>query len=396
MPSEFDFIQRIRQQATRQASPAGDLVFGIGDDAAIWREQTGRETLITVDLLVEGVDFKLEYAPPRWLGHKTLAVSLSDIAAMGGAPKFALLTLAIPPHLKAQISNSSSELFWEEFFAGYFALAERHGVQLVGGDISSAPDRLTMDSIVIGQCAAGKAVRRDGAKAGDAIYVTGRLGASAAGLKLLLAGSRVDEGSLHRGGAEQAAGAPGEKNPSAAFSRSQRPRDEQVSEESRSDKELKQSAIRAHLRPTPRVELGRKLGQLGLANSMIDVSDGLAQDLAHICENSGICAILDFDAVPVAEEVELVAADNESAFDLAVSGGEDFELLLTAPPDAEGSLLELAAGCQLRLTRIGEVISVERASPTAAVRSLPARVLLRRDGGIKPLSIRGYDHFAAA
>src|SRR5205085_10474815 len=131
MPSEFDFIQRIRQQAAKQSSPAGDLVFGIGDDAAVWREQAGRETLITVDLLVEDVDFKLEYAPPRWLGHKALAVSLSDIAAMGGAPKFSLLTLAIPHRLKSQTSNPKSEIFWEEFFAGYFALAERHGVQLV-------------------------------------------------------------------------------------------------------------------------------------------------------------------------------------------------------------------------------------------------------------------------
>ncbi|HMX29717.1 MAG TPA: AIR synthase related protein, partial [Blastocatellia bacterium] len=97
MPGEFDFIQEIRRQAVQQARPAGDLVFGIGDDAAIWREQTGRETLVTVDLLVENVDFKLEYALPRWLGHKALAVSLSDIAAMGGAPKYSLLTLAIPP-----------------------------------------------------------------------------------------------------------------------------------------------------------------------------------------------------------------------------------------------------------------------------------------------------------
>jgi len=350
MPTEFDFIQHIRQQAAKQSALAGDLIFGIGDDAAIWREQAGRETLITVDLLVEDVDFKPEYAPPRWLGHKALAVSLSDIAAMGGAPKFSLLTLAIPDSLKSQISNPKSELFWEEFFAGYFALAEAHGVQLIGGDISSAPDRLTIDSVVIGQCASGKAVRRSGAKVGDAIYVTGLVGASGAGLKLLLEGERFEAGS----------------------------------QEKRPENDLKQSAIRAHLKPEPRVEIGRRLGEIGLATSMIDVSDGLAQDLQHLCEASGAGALLDFDAVPVAAEVALVTANANDGFELGVSGGEDFELLFTAHPKRESELFDLAASCQLRLTRIGEVI------PTDA----NAAVWLRRDGNVKPLSIRGFDHFA--
>lgn len=358
MPSEFDFIQQIRQQAAKQAQPAGDLVFGIGDDAAIWREQTGRETLVTVDLLVEDVDFKLEYALPRWLGHKALAVSLSDIAAMGGSPKFALLTLAIPPNLKSQT-------FWQEFFAGYFSLAEEHGVELIGGDISSAPDRLAIDSIVIGQCATGRAVRRTGAKAGDAIYVTGTLGASAAGLKLLLNGARV-----------------GDDVRSSAFRRltfaSEQPPEGGTTN-------AIQSAICAHLRPEPRVEFGQHLGNLGLANSMIDVSDGLAQDLAHICEDSGVSAVIDFDAVPVAEEVSLVAANSDEAFNLAVNGGEDFELLFTADPKNEAALMEIGANHRLRLTKIGEVISAGQSSS----------VLLRREGNVKPLLIRGFDHFAA-
>ncbi len=377
MPSEFDFIKRIRQQAATQSS-AGDLVLGIGDDAAIWREQAGRESLVTVDLLVEDVDFKLEYAPPRWLGHKTLAISLSDIAAMGGAPKFSLLTLAIPHNLKSQISNPKSEIFWEEFFAGYFALAEAHGVQLIGGDISSAPDRLTIDSIVIGQCQSGKAVRRDGAKVGDAIYVTGSLGASAAGLKFLLEGERVDEGLFHRRGAESTEEA----------QREEMQRKEEISALSLrlcgEDVFLKQSAMRAHLKPEPRVEFGKRLGELALASGMIDVSDGLAQDLRHICEASGVGAVLDFDAVPVAAEAKLVTANADSAFELAVSGGEDFELLFTAHRNDERALFDLAGSCEVRLTRIGEVIP---ANPAAAV-------WLRRAADVKPLSIRGYDHFA--
>lgn len=343
MPSEFDFIKEIQKKAAAQS--AADLVVGIGDDAAVWRERSGRESLITVDLLVEDVDFKLEYAAPRWLGHKALAVSLSDVAAMGAAPKFSLLTLSIPRNLESRIPNLKFETFWEEFFAGYFELATRHGVVLIGGDISSAPDRLAIDSIVIGHCAAGKAVRRNGAKAGDVIYVTGAVGASASGLKLSLNGEQVqaEQDSLH------------------------------------------QSALRAHLRPEPRVEFGRRLGDLGFATAMIDISDGLAQDLAHICENSGVAAIIDFEDVPVAGEVSLVTATDQEAFDFAVSGGEDFELLFTADQNSEAELMNLAADCQIRLTRIGEIVSSDDQSQPVAMRM--------RGREVKHLSIRGFDHF---
>jgi thiamine-monophosphate kinase len=339
MQSEFDFIKRIRDQAAKRK--ATDLVLGIGDDATILGERAGRETLVTVDVLVEDVDFKLDYAVPRWLGHKTLAVSLSDIAAMGGAPAFSLLTLAIPK--QSPISHSQSEIFWEAFFDGYFALADRHNVTLVGGDISSTPGGLAMDSVVIGHCSAGKAVRRSGARAGDGIYVTGALGASAAGLRFVLGGARVNEA-----------------DPSPA-----------------------QAAIRAHLRPAPRVEFGRRLGESGLAHSMIDVSDGLAQDLQHICEESRVAAVLDFDAVPVAEAVRLVTGDADAAFALAVSGGEDFELLLTADCANERALFELAARCALPLARIGSIENGAVAEP----------VRVSRGGELKPLLIRGFDHF---
>src|SRR5262249_4742185 len=239
MQSEFDFIKHIRDQAGKRQAP--DLVFGIGDEAAVLRQREARETLVTVDLLVEEVDFKLESAPPRWLGHKALAVSLSDIAAMGGEPAFSLLTLGIPKRF--QLSDPNSQIFsenrwdrlvtcptdshwFEEFFAGYFALAEKHSVALIGGAISSTPDRLTIDSIAIGHCQAGKSVRRAGAKIGDAIYLTGSVGAASAGLKLLLDGARVNE----------------------------------------NEDSLRQSALRAHLRPEPRMAFGRQIGQLGLAH----------------------------------------------------------------------------------------------------------------------------------
>jgi thiamine-monophosphate kinase len=340
MQSEFNFIKRIRDQAAKRKSP--DLVFGIGDDAAILREREGRETLVTVDLLVEDIDFKLEYAPPRLLGHKALAVSLSDIAAMGGEPAFSLLTLGIPKRF--QNSNSESRIFFEEFFAGYFALAEKHSVSLIGGDISSTPDRLTIDSIVIGHCGAGQAVRRCGAKVGDAIYLTGAVGASAAGLKLLLNGARINEN---------------ENSPA-------------------------QSALDAHLKPEPPVAFGRRIAERGLAHSMIDVSDGLAQDLLRICEESGVSAIVDFDSVPLANEVSLISKEPEAAFEFAVQGGEDFELLLTASGSNEVRLFEIAADCGVRLSRIGEIITADQARPAP---------LLSRGGEVKHLSIHGFDHF---
>lgn len=337
MGNEFEFIERIRERAAKFVE--ADLVLGIGDDAAVLREQAGRETVVTVDLLVEDVDFKLVYAVPKWLGHKALAVSLSDIAAMGARPKYALLTLGIPPRL---LSNAAG--FWEEFFNGYFSLARQYGVVLIGGDISSTPERLVIDSMVLGTCLSGKAVRRDGARASDAVYVTGRIGASAVGLKLLLDGATVES----------------VENPA-------------------------QDAMRAHLRPVPRAMFGGEVGAAGLANAMIDVSDGLTQDLNHLCEQSRVAAILDFDRVPVAEETALIAGDPAERFSFAVQGGEDFELLLTAAPSAEPALFELAAKCQTPLARIGEIVPMGDDTP---------RLSIRRGVEIQPLPPGGFDHFA--
>lgn len=343
--NEFEFIRRIRERAARSHAQSPELTLGIGDDTAIFQPRPGRELLITTDLLVEDVDFKRAYAVPRWLGHKVLTVSLSDIAAMGGAPRYALLTLAIPPDL---LNTPISESFWEAFFDGYFAAAERAGVVLIGGDISSTPHGLAFDSLVIGDCEAGRAVRRSGAQIGDGVYVTGSVGASAAGLKLLLAGARVDE----------------------------------------SEQTLAQQALRAHLRPEARVEFGERLGASGLAHALIDVSDGLAQDLGHLCEQSAVSAVLDFAVVPVAEAVHLITVDRAEQFRLAVSGGEDYELLLTATPGNEPALLALAQACGVPLTRIGEIVSVDSLGDASA------HVFVRQGQLVTPLAILGYDHFA--
>lgn len=338
MPTEFSFIQQIRQQAH---SNAPDLLLGIGDDAASWRERQGRERLITTDLLIEEVHFKLEYTPLHCLGHKALAVSLSDIAAMGGRAEYALLSLGLP---KSQFA----ELHWQEFFDGYFALAKKHGVTLIGGDTSASPDKVVIDSIVLGSCASGKAIRRSGAQVGDAIYVTGSLGAAAAGLALLQCGARLGETA-----------------------------DEGINE-----------ALRAHLMPEPRANFGAALGPLGLAHAMLDVSDGLAQDLMHICEESSVDAIVDFAAVPLAACATALASSAEVAFSWALSGGEDYELLFTAAPQAEAELQRCAAECALTVTHIGEIIA-------RAFAPAQPRLFLRREERVDLLAVTGYDHFRA-
>ena len=343
MNDEFAFIQSIRERARQSRVPATELSVGIGDDAAVFRPRAGRELLLTTDLLVEDVDFKLEYAVPRWLGHKALAVSLSDIAAMGGAQCYAMLTLAVS---RAMVRNPQSAKFWEEFFDGYFALAESCGVVLIGGDISATPQGLAIDSMVIGDCLTGHAVRRSGAQIGDLVFVTGHLGGATVGLQLLMRGAPINEREVT----------------------------------------LKQRAMRAHLRPEARVEFGKLLGESGLAHAMIDISDGLAQDLAHLCRESRASVILEAAAVPIAEVALTSATNANEAFGWALNGGEDYELLLTASGAAEARLRHLAEICALPLTHIGEVV----------VPAPEAKVLLRTADKVQPLQQLGYDHFREA
>src|ERR1044071_8544196 len=193
--SEFDFIERIRERALRHSSLIthhSSLSLGIGDDAAVTSQHPGRETVITTDLLVEDIDFRLDTTTPRLLGYKALAVSLSDIAAMGARPRYALLSIGLPQ----SIWNSD---FVDELYDGFFALAEKHNVALIGGDVSRTPERVVIDSIVTGEVARSRAVRRagsrrvraSGSRPGDHIFVTGALGGAAAGLRLLERGTRL-------------------------------------------------------------------------------------------------------------------------------------------------------------------------------------------------------------
>src|SRR5712692_3319867 len=182
--NEFDFIRRLRDQ-TQSRKHSARLVTGVGDDASVISQLAGRAVVVTTDLLAEGIDFYREATPPGLLGHKALAVSLSDLAAMGARPLWSLISIGLP----AETWKSN---FKEEFFKGYFALADQFGVELVGGDVSRTPERIVIDSIVIGAVEPGGAILRSGAQPGDQIYVTGTLGGAGAGLKLIELGARMN------------------------------------------------------------------------------------------------------------------------------------------------------------------------------------------------------------
>jgi len=314
--NEFEFIDSIKSKY---------LLNKVGDDCAVLPKNAENDLLVTADLLVEDIDFRLEWTTPEFLGHKALAVSLSDIAAMGGTPKWAMLSLGLPENLW---KNSG---FLNEFYLGWTTLANDLGVELIGGDVSRSTDKLVLDSIVGGEVAKGKAIFRSGAKPGDRIYVTGSLGGSAGGLNLLENGSRFDP-TLTNGQCR---------------------------------------LILKQLKPSPHRQTANWLRTLDNVSAMIDISDGISSDLLHVCLESRVGAKIYVDRLPIDQNLAAVFP-SEACLDMALNGGEDFELLFTLtsqPTDAFPGTL------------IGEI------TPG------PSEVLLVRDGKTEHLSPKGYRHF---
>lgn len=270
---ERKFVERIREAMRPRAAAARNLVRGIGDDCAILRPPAGHELLVTTDFSLEGVHFRRDWHSAEVVGHRCLTRGLSDIAAMGGTPMAAFLSLALPANLPQKWADG--------FLRGLLKLAKQFQVPLAGGDTAQSPDGVLADIVVIGSVPRGKAILRSGARPGDRIYVTGALGGSAA---------TVSE--LERG------------------------------------RKLRDRDYPQHFAPTPRIALGRFLREKGLASAMIDLSDGLSVDLMHICEESGVGASLEPRAIPLAE---IGRSRHEVDFDVALHGGEDYELLFTAP-----------------------------------------------------------------
>jgi thiamine-monophosphate kinase len=310
--SEFDFIASLRQRVTASALKSESLKAGIGDDAAVFRSGAGKETVITADLLVEDIDFRRTTTPPFLLGHKALAVSLSDIAAMGARPLWSLVSIGVP-------EDVWQTQFVDQFYGGLLELANHYGVQLIGGDTSRTNENIVIDSIVTGECAAGTAVMRSGARPGDQIFVTGSLGAAAAGLRLIERGAHLAEQNL------------GDED----------------------SQKLDHVLIR-QLRPEPRVGWGIVLGEERLATAMIDLSDGLSSDLNRLCDASGVGALIDSSLLPIDNRVvELCGRRALDPLQLALHGGEDFELLFTVKSADVARLPRRVDGVEIK--RIGEI-----------------------------------------
>jgi thiamine-monophosphate kinase len=315
--SEFDLIRRYFTRAT----PSAEL--GVGDDAALLRISSGMELAVSTDMLVSGTHFFAD-ADPSMLGHKTLAVNLSDMAAMGAQPRWATLAIALP---------EANEAWLERFSAGFFALAQQYGVELIGGDTTRGP--LTLCVTIMGEVPQGTALLRGGAQIGDEVWVSGRLGDASLALAHLQQRINLNE------------------------------------------EELAACAPVLH-RPQPRVALG--LALRGIANSAIDISDGLLADLGHILEASHAGAEIDFALLPTSS-VMSAHKEKQLGKQCVLSGGDDYELCFTAPVMRHAEILNISAKLGLPLTHIGKIA----AGQGCIVRDANGVPLDTRDGG--------YDHF---
>ena len=331
--SEFALIGRLRDALPIAARSSDAVAVGIGDDAAVWRPVANESVLVTSDSLIDTIHFRTDWTSWEDLGWKSLAVNISDIAAMGGTPALATVSLALTGN------ELVSDL--EALYRGMGAIAMREGVVLAGGDIVRTPHDFGIHVTVLGQTRNGVALLRSGARPGDLIAVTGTLGAAAAGLELL----------------------------------------QLPSNDSRLQASTAPLLIEAHTRPQPRVQAGRLALEYG-ATAGMDLSDGLFGDLPKILVASGVDAMVDLDAIPVAAAVR--ALFPERWLDLATRGGEDYELLLTIPAERVGLLQDALTIIGQTLTVIGSVGSYS-ATPALSARSLT--------GGLVPVTSGAFDHF---
>ena len=337
---EFGLISRI----AAGVSTADGVVTGIGDDAAVTAFTPGMQLLTSTDMLLEDVHFRRAWHDPYRLGRKSLAVSISDIAAMGAIPRWALLSLAIPGDLPLD--------FIDDFTKGFLSMAAEHGVTLIGGDTCSSRAGLVLSVTIMGEQLPDLILRRSGAQSGDEIWVTGTLGDAALGLKLLDFGSAQPPGlalapSCSLGGAE-----------------------------------WHEHLISRLLDPAPRVIAGLALAESGLASSMIDISDGILADFGHIAEQSGGGGCIRLQDLPLsAEFLRSTEMSDEFPYQLPLSGGEDYELCFTASPLNREKIIECMKKCGVEATPVG------------IVTSLPGVAVIHADGSPHALQNKGFNHF---
>ena len=322
--SEFELINEIVKKLPKNNR---QIIKGIGDDAAVIKKNNDKCFLYTCDSQVNGVHFSEKYSSPHQIGRKTVAVNFSDIAAMGGIPKYILVSLFLPV--------KTNKKFIDELYDGIYEECGKYKTHIIGGNISKS-NQLSVDIFCIGEISSKDILFRSGAKVKDLVFVTGSLGKSAAGLKLL-------------------------KNTKI-----------KIPEKDRS------ILISKHLMPTPRINEGNKIAQSRKANAMIDISDGLSSDLGHICEESKVGVKIFSEKLPISGSLKKFAKlTGESYVDLVLNGGEDYELCFTAPNKYKSYLMKAIR----KLTVIGEII------PQAE-----GKCLIDQNGKTIKLESKGWDH----
>ena len=327
---EFGFIESIKKDCN---TTLNDVIKGIGDDCAVFGPYSGRVLLFTTDMLVEDIHFLKAKITPYQLGWKSIAVNLSDIAAMGGRPLVLLISLAIPPEMDVELI--------QDIYKGMKNICEHYKINIVGGDTVASPDKLIINVSLIGDAKENEVLYRSGARPGDSIYLTGNVGDSFAGLNIL-------------------------------------------KKEIPSTKSIASHFIKIHNEPKPLIETGMAIAASGLANAMIDVSDGLLSDLGHICKESGVGAMFFKSKIPISSELKLLASRVRfDPLDFALSGGEDYLLLLTVP---ESNIKDF------------EMLWKDKvASPLyliGGIRQKKGIKMVNDDGSIEEIIKRGFNHFS--
>jgi thiamine-monophosphate kinase len=357
---EFGLISRI----TAGVKQGCGVITGIGDDAAVTALTPGMQLLTSTDMLLEDVHFRLAWHDPYRLGRKSLAVNISDIASMGGIPRWATLSLAIPADLSLD--------FLDRFTTGFLSMATEHGVTLVGGDTCLSRSGLVVSVTIMGEQLPDLIVRRSAASPGDDIWVTGTLGDAALGLKLLeenrVPSPLTGEG---QGGGE---GAINTNSDNLTVTHPPTP-----SRQGRGSEYL----INRLLDPIPRTSAGLALAASGLVTAMIDISDGLLSDFGHIAEMSGVGGIIRLASIPHSQEfISTAQSSSQPSQQLLLSGGEDYELCFTAPPAYREKITALMKNCGVQATPVGIVTSSKKL------------VVVNDDGSPYDTQNCGFNHFS--
>ncbi|MBA7596319.1 Thiamine-monophosphate kinase [subsurface metagenome] len=333
---EFGLIKRLTKNITLDKE---SVIVGVGDDVAVVKTKAEKYLLLTCDILIEGTHFTKETITPYQLGKKVVAINVSDIAAKGGIPKQALISIGLPKDTKI--------VYVEQIYRGLKEQSKKFNIDIVGGNTALSKDKIFIDLFLVGEIKPDLLLLRSGAKPDDKILVTGNLGDSSAGLKII-------------------------ENQDLKL------------EDIKFEKKYKTKLKQAHLSPNPRLLEGRIIAKSNLANSMMDISDGLSSDLAKICEASNVGAIIWEEKIPVSKETLAFAKSiGKSPFNFALHGGEDYELLFTTPKEnVEIIIKKIQRETKTKVTEIGEIKD----------RKFGIKIV-KTNGEMTPLNTYGWNHF---